>query len=81
MVGMDSMRTYTLGEFSRLTGKATSTLQRWDRTGVLTAHRTVTNRRYYTYDQYLSVMGLPPHLGRTRPAYCDLCARVLTQPA
>ncbi len=27
MVGMDSMRTYTLGEFSRLTGKATSTLR------------------------------------------------------
>lgn len=54
------MRTYTLGEFACLTGKATSTLQRWDRTGVLTAHRTMTNRRYYTHDQYLSVMGLPP---------------------
>ncbi len=76
MVGMDSMRTYTLGEFSRLTGKATSTLQRWDRTGVLTAHRTVTNRRYYTYDQYLSVMGLPPQLETEQDKRIVIYARV-----
>lgn len=76
MFGMDSMRTYTLGEFARLTGKATSTLQRWDRTGVLTAHRTVTNRRYYTHDQYLSVMGLPPEPETTRGKRTVIYTRV-----
>ena len=34
------------------------TLQRWDRNGTLTAHRTPTNRRYYTHDQYLQYRGL-----------------------
>ena len=70
------MRTYTLGEFARLTGKATSTLQRWDRTGVLAAHRTVTNRRYYTHDQYLSVMGLPPEPETTRGKRTVIYTRV-----
>lgn len=76
MVTMDTTRTYTLGEFARLTGKATSTLQRWDRTGVLTAHRTVTNRRYYTYDQYLSVMGLPPEPETTKDKRIVIYVRV-----
>lgn len=70
------MRTYTLGEFACLTGKATSTLQRWDRTGVLTAHRTMTNRRYYTHDQYLSVMGLPPEPETTRGKRTVIYTRV-----
>ena len=70
------MRTYTLGEFARLTGKSTSTLQRWDRTGVLAAHRTVTNRRYYTHDQYLSVMGLPPEPETTRGKRTVIYTRV-----
>lgn len=34
------------------------TLQRWDREGILKAKRTPTNRRYYTYDQYLEFKGL-----------------------
>ena len=29
------------------------TLQRWDRDGILKENRTPTDRRYYTYDQYL----------------------------
>ncbi|UBY93837.1 IS607 family transposase [Bifidobacterium pseudolongum] len=57
-------------------GKATSTLQRWDRTGVLAAHRTVTNRRYYTHDQYLSVMGLPPEPETTRGKRTVIYTRV-----
>jgi putative resolvase len=32
-------------------------LQRWNRKGILKAHRTPTNRRYYTHDQYLQVIG------------------------
>lgn len=57
---MSTGDTFTLGEFAQATHKSTSTLQRWDREGVLKAHRTVTNRRYYTQDQYEQVMGLEP---------------------
>ena len=33
-------------------------MQRWDRDGVLKAKRTPTDRRYYTYDQYLEYKGI-----------------------
>jgi predicted site-specific integrase-resolvase len=33
-------------------------LQKWDRKGILKAHRSPTNRRYYTHDQYLEYRGL-----------------------
>lgn len=49
--------TYSPYEFGLLIGRTVKTLQRWDREGVLKAHRTVTNRRYYTHDQYLSLIG------------------------
>jgi predicted site-specific integrase-resolvase len=51
------MRTYKPKEFGALIGRTTSTLQRWDREGRLKAHRTPTNRRYYTHDQYLEYIG------------------------
>ncbi|WP_443873272.1 MerR family transcriptional regulator, partial [Mitsuokella multacida] len=34
------------------------TLQCWDREKILVANRTPTNRRYYTYDQYLQFKGI-----------------------
>lgn len=40
-------------DFAELLGVSVKTLQRWDRSGVLIAKRTPTNRRYYTYTQYL----------------------------
>ena len=52
-----------------MVGKTTSTLQRWDRAGLLKAHRTVTNRRYYTHDQYLKVVGQKA-ASRVSVAYC-----------
>lgn len=54
------MKVYKPKEFGRMIGRSTQTLQRWDREGILTAYRTKTNRRYYTYDQYLQVIGAPP---------------------
>lgn len=33
-------------------------MQRWDREGILKSNRTPTNRRYYTYDQYLQFKGI-----------------------
>jgi predicted site-specific integrase-resolvase len=49
--------TYSPREFGLLVGKTTKTLQRWDREGVLKAHRSITHRRYYTHDQYVLVTG------------------------
>jgi putative resolvase len=49
--------TYSPGEFGALIGKTTKTLQRWDRRGILKAQRSITHRRYYTHDQYVSVTG------------------------
>src|SRR5215470_9014194 len=50
--------TYSPKEFGEMIGKSVITLQKWDRKGILKAHRSPTNRRYYTHDQYLSYRGL-----------------------
>jgi putative resolvase len=50
--------TYSPREFGKLIGRTTNTLQKWDRQGTLKAHRSPTNRRYYTHDQYLQYRGL-----------------------
>lgn len=44
---------YKPKDFAELLGVSVKTLQRWDRDGILKANRTPTDRRYYTYDQYL----------------------------
>ena len=49
---------YKPSEFAELINVSVKTLQRWDNEGVLKAYRTPTNRRYYTYEQYLSYEGL-----------------------
>ena len=46
---------YKIGKFADMIGVSYQTLQRWDREGILKAHRTPTNRRYYTYQQYLII--------------------------
>ena len=60
---------YSPREFGALIGRSTKTLQRWDREGVLKAHRSVTNRRYYVHDQYLEVTGIKPEIRKT-VVYC-----------
>jgi putative resolvase len=49
---------YKPKDFAELIGVSVKTLQRWDREGILKANRTPTNRRYYTYDQYLTFKGI-----------------------
>lgn len=63
------MKIYSPREFAKLVGRTTQTLRRWEREGILHAHRTPTNRRYYTQQQYHELMGIPPP-GRTVIAYC-----------
>ena len=50
-------KTYSPRQFGLLIGKTTKTLQRWDRKNILKAHRSITDRRYYTHDQYVQVTG------------------------
>ena len=52
------MNTYRPHEFGKLIARSTHTLQVWDRKGILVAHRTPTNRRFYTHDQLSEIMGV-----------------------
>ena len=49
---------YKTKDFAELLGVSVKTLQRWDREGTLKANRTPTDRRYYTYSQYLQFKGI-----------------------
>ena len=49
---------YKTKDFAELLGVSVKTLQRWDREGTLKANRTPTDRRYYTYNQYLQFKGI-----------------------
>lgn len=40
-------------DMSQKIGVSVRTLQKWDKTGILKAYRTPTNRGYYTEEQYL----------------------------
>ena len=51
------MRNYRPQEFAEMIGVSVKTLQRWDKGGKLKAYRTPTDRRYYTYKQYVDYMG------------------------
>ena len=57
---------YSVGEFAELVGRSVQTIQRWDYEGILVSHRTATNRRYYTQDQYNEVMGITPDPSRKK---------------
>ncbi|MFZ2932192.1 MAG: IS607 family transposase, partial [Blautia wexlerae] len=52
------MTNYKPKDFAELLGVSVKTLQRWDREGTLKANRTPTDRRYYTYNQYLQFKGI-----------------------
>lgn len=49
---------YKPSEFTEFLNVSIGTLQRWDNDGKLKAYRTPTNRRYYTYEQYLEYKGI-----------------------
>lgn len=54
---MKHITNYKPKDFAELLNVSVKTLQRWDRDGTLIAKRTPTDRRYYTYDQYLEFKG------------------------
>ena len=61
-------------EMAKRLGITVQTLQNWDNNGKLKAHRTPTNRRYYTEDQYQDYTGLQNNTKRLNVLY----ARVST---
>jgi len=63
------MNTYRPNEFAKLVAKTTKTLQRWDREGVLKAHRSPTNRRFYTHEQLSEILGVKENK-RIAITYC-----------
>jgi putative resolvase len=65
---------YTPSEFGKRIHVSVKTLQRWDRQGVFKAHRTATNRRYYTQEDLRSI--LPQEAGARRRiiAYCRVAS-------
>ena len=52
-INTNNITNYKPSEFAELLNVSVKTLQRWDRDKILVAKRTPTNRRYYTYNQYL----------------------------
>lgn len=53
LISIMNNRNYKPSEFAKLLNVSVKTLQRWDREGILKAKRSPTNRRFYTYDQYV----------------------------
>ena len=49
---------YKPKDFAELLGVSVKMFQRWNREGILKANRTPTDRRYYTYEQYLQFKGI-----------------------
>jgi putative resolvase len=64
------MCVYTPSEFGKKIHVSVKTLQRWDRQGVLRAHRTPTNRRYYTAADLEAILPQATQAGRKTVAYC-----------
>ena len=60
---------YKPKDFAELLNVSVKTLQRWDRDGILVAKRTPTDRRYYTYDQYLEFKGIKKDVDRKTVIY------------
>ena len=58
IMNTSNITNYKPGDFAELLGVSVKMLQRWDREGILKANRTPTDRRYYTYDQYLQFKGI-----------------------
>ena len=57
-MNISNITNYKPKDFAELLGVSVKTLQRWDRDGILKANRSPTDRRYYTYDQYLQFKGI-----------------------
>ena len=68
--------TYSPKAFGRLISRTTNTLQQWDRDGKLCAHRSpISQRRFYTHDQYLEYMGKEAEMQGLKIGYSRVSTR------
>ena len=74
-MNVSNVTNYKPKDFGEIIGVSVKTLQRWDREGILKAYRTPTNRRYYTYDQYLKFKGGNLQDGRKIVVYARVSTR------
>ena len=56
-INIKHITNYKPKDFAELLNISVKILQRWYREEILVAKRTLTNRRYYTCDQYLEYRG------------------------
>ena len=70
-----NIKNYKPKDFAELLGVSVKTLQRWDREDILKAYRSPTNRRYYTYDQYVKFKGGALDDGRKTVIYARVSTR------
>ena len=56
-MNISNVTNYKPKKFAELIDVSVKTLQRWDRDDILKAYRSPTNRRYYTYEQYMKFKG------------------------
>lgn len=63
---------YKTKDFAELLGASVKMLRRWNKKKISKANCTSTNRRYYTYDQYLQWWCKRQRIiaGRTQIRYC-----------
>lgn len=73
---MKHITNYKPKDFAELLNVSVKTLQRWDREGILIAKRTPTDRRYYTYDQYLEYKGIKNNTERKVVIYTRVSTNV-----
>jgi predicted site-specific integrase-resolvase len=65
------MRILKIGEFSKLIGKSTQTLRRWEEEGILLPnHKTPSGIRYYTEKQYLDFLNIDRGIKKRNIGYC-----------
>ena len=69
--GVFTLKYYSIGEFSKLTGKSIQTLRNWDRNGTLKPHKVSDSRhRYYLHEQLNQFYGLKPKNTKKIIGYC-----------
>ena len=74
-MNVSNVTNYKPKDFGEIIGVSVKTLQWWDREGILKAYRTPTNRRYYTYDQYLKFKAGNLQDGRKIVVYARVSTR------
>ena len=57
-MNISNITNYKPKEFAELLNVSVKTLQHYDREKILVASKTPTNRRYYTYNQYVQFKGI-----------------------